>query len=82
MILARQYILPWAMKIGSPKFRRWVVNSVPWKTLHEVRDIIDTIEEYMVKIYNMKKREFEMGDSEGKDLLSTLCKSRFDFLVI
>ncbi|RDB17349.1 hypothetical protein Hypma_001992 [Hypsizygus marmoreus] len=78
MILARQYILPWAMKIGPPGFRRYIVNHVPWKALHDVRDIIDTIEGYMMRIYRQKKEAFELGDDAvigGKDILTTLLKA-------
>ncbi|KAJ7336312.1 cytochrome P450 [Mycena albidolilacea] len=75
MALAARYILPWAVTIGSPKFRRFIVGIVPWKNLHDVRDILDTLYSTAVHIYNSKKAALEAGDeavssqiANGKDI--------------
>lgn len=79
MALAAKYILPWAVNIGSPKFRRFVVNTIPWKNLHDGRDILDTLYATAVQIYNLKKAALEAGDeavstqvAQGKDIISIL----------
>ncbi|KAF7344511.1 Rint-1 family protein [Mycena sanguinolenta] len=80
MYLAARYIMPHVANIGSPKFRRFVVNLIPWKTLHDGRDIVDTMYGTAVDIYNIKKKALETGDEavkgriEGKDLISVLMK--------
>ncbi|KAF8206528.1 cytochrome P450 [Mycena galopus ATCC 62051] len=81
MALATMYILPWAVNIGSPRFRRFIVNIVPWKNLHEGRDILDTLYATAVHIYNLKKAVLEAGDeavssqiTKGKDIISILMK--------
>ncbi len=79
MALAANYILPWASQIGSPKFRRFIVDIVPWKDLHTGRDVLDTMYSTAVDIYNIKKAALEAGDaavsqqiSQGKDIISIL----------
>ncbi|RDB17160.1 hypothetical protein Hypma_001988 [Hypsizygus marmoreus] len=88
MLLARQYILPWVANIGSPRFRRFVVDTLPWKTLHEVRDIVDVLHDHVNRIYAEKKKAFSFGDEaffsqqpgRGKDVISTLMKAnKVDF---
>ncbi|KAJ7022626.1 cytochrome P450 [Mycena alexandri] len=81
MALPAQYILPWASQIGSPKFRRFIVNMIPWKDLHTGRDITDMMYSTAVHIYNTKKAALEAGDeavsqqiSQGNDIISILMK--------
>jgi len=81
MALAARYILPWAVNIGSPKFRRFIVDIFPWKNLHDGRDILDTLYATAVHIYHLKKAALEAGDeavssqiAQGKDIISILMK--------
>lgn len=76
---ARSYLLPIAVKIGTPRFQRFVVDILPWKNLHEFRDIIDVIHETSVEIIETKRRALAEGDEvvakqvgEGKDIISIL----------
>jgi hypothetical protein len=87
MALAAQYILPWASRIGPPKFRRFVVNIFPWKDLHKGRDILDTLYDTALDIYHAKKKALEEGDeavstqiAHGKDIISIL--SAFNFWAV
>jgi hypothetical protein len=79
MALGMKYILPWVTKLGTPNFRRLIVNIFPWQTLHEGRDIADTLYATAVRIYHLKKTALvdEGGSSpiadQGKDLASILC---------
>lgn len=79
MYLASRYILPKVARIGPPKFRRFIVGIIPWKTLHEGRDIVDTMYGTAVHIYNIKKAALDAGDkavsaqiARGKDIISVL----------
>ncbi|KAJ7209382.1 cytochrome P450 [Mycena haematopus] len=81
MALPSRYVLPWAVKIGGPKFRRAIVNITPWKDLHTARDIIDDLHRSAVNIYTAKKKALEAGDeavaaqiAQGKDIISILMK--------
>ncbi|KAJ6544798.1 cytochrome P450 [Mycena vulgaris] len=85
MALAIHYILPWASKIGSARFRRFIVNIFPWQDLHHARDLIDTLYETAVHIYQAKKKALEEGDeavsaqiAQGKDIISVLMKDNID----
>ena len=77
----KMYLAPF-VRLGTPKFRRFILNLIPWKPLHELRDISDVFHNTAVEIVNSKKRAIEDGDEavarqmgQGKDILSIL--SRF-----
>ena len=79
------YLTP-LIKIGTPKFRRFILDLIPWKNAHELRDISDVIHNTAVEIINSKKRALEDGDEavarqigEGKDIISILSED-FSFL--
>ncbi|KAE9385219.1 cytochrome P450 [Gymnopus androsaceus JB14] len=65
--------------------RTLLMNSVPWKAVHEVRDMVMYRHEFSVKVYEEKKRALEEGDEavmrqlgQGKDILSILMKDNID----
>jgi len=75
----RTYYLPIISKIGSPRFRRYLLDLLPSRALHELRDIIDVLETTAVEIYEAKQKALAEGDreaelkvSEGKDIMSIL----------
>ncbi|KAG6900250.1 hypothetical protein C0993_000891 [Termitomyces sp. T159_Od127] len=85
MSLEIQYLLPILVKIGSPKFRRWLVDHFPNKRLHAIRDIIDTWDRTTSEIFEAKKRALEEGDEalaqqigQAKDLMSILMKANIE----
>jgi hypothetical protein len=56
-----------------------MVNLLPWKNLHDLRDIVDTMYKTSVEIFESKKRAMMDGDDavvtqigRGKDILSIL----------
>ena len=74
-------ILPLVSEIGSPSFRRFIVNLLPWKDVHQIRDIVDYMYDIATGIYEKKKQAFEQGDEAvtqqiggGNDLISILSK--------
>ncbi|KIJ98225.1 hypothetical protein K443DRAFT_104335 [Laccaria amethystina LaAM-08-1] len=85
VLFVRSYFLASAVKIGSPKFRRFMVNLLPWKDLHDLRDIVDTMYKTSVEIFELKKRAMIDEDEAvatqiglGKDILSTLMRANMD----
>ena len=75
------YLTP-LVTLGTPRFRRFILNLIPWKALHQLRDISDVFHNTAAEIVNSKKRAFKDGDeavarqiSQGNDILSIL--SRF-----
>lgn len=73
------YVLLPLSKVGTPKFRRWIVDTVPYKNLHAARDIVDVIYNTSVEIFEAKKAALDGGDAalakqvgHGKDIMSIL----------
>ncbi|RXW14578.1 hypothetical protein EST38_g11278 [Candolleomyces aberdarensis] len=61
-MFSRFYVLPWAHKIGSPGFQRFIIDLLPWKDLHNMRDIVDTMHNTSTEIIQAKKRALLAGD--------------------
>ncbi|KAF8910643.1 cytochrome P450 [Gymnopilus junonius] len=81
LIMINRILTPKLTKIGTPAFRRWVVDHIPSKNIRKVRDIIDTLHRTSVEIFESKKKAIEAGDSaleaqigKGKDVISILLK--------
>ncbi|KAG6826603.1 hypothetical protein H0H92_015188, partial [Tricholoma furcatifolium] len=79
MFFAGEYLLPILVKLGSPRFRRWILDLLPFKMLHKVRDIVDVMDRTAVEIFEEKKKAFrdevlakQMG--QAKDLISILTR--------
>ncbi|KIK58241.1 hypothetical protein GYMLUDRAFT_700611 [Collybiopsis luxurians FD-317 M1] len=79
--LGRFYIVPLAIKVLPVSLCKLIMNVTPWKTLHDVRDMLNYMWTLSVKIYEDKKRALEEGDEavskqigQGKDLLSIMMK--------
>ncbi|KAK7466266.1 hypothetical protein VKT23_004994 [Stygiomarasmius scandens] len=83
MFFARNYLLPWAVKLGSPKFRRLLLNLFPWRDLHRARDMSDYMYALSTEIFESKKRALDKGSislqtneaGRGKDVISVLIKA-------
>ncbi|KAJ3823087.1 cytochrome P450 [Lentinula raphanica] len=74
-------VLPYISWIGTPSYRRLIVNLLPWRDLHHLRDMVDYMYHVAQTIYEGKKRALEMGDEAvvlqvggGKDVVSVLMK--------
>ncbi|KAH9475309.1 Cytochrome P450 monooxygenase 91 [Psilocybe cubensis] len=81
MMFARMY-LGWTTRVGPPKIRRAIVNLLPWKAAHKIRDITDTMYNTSVEILNSKRQALDNGDEavrnqigQGKDILSILLRA-------
>ncbi|KAK7039123.1 hypothetical protein VNI00_010308 [Paramarasmius palmivorus] len=75
-------ILPWASRIGTPRFRRFVCDLLPWWTdLQEAKALSDSLWKYSTEIFDARVKALESGDEEvkrqvggGRDVLSLLIK--------
>lgn len=78
MILLRLYVVPFIheYKLGTSHFWRKVVNLLPWNNLHKLRDIVDTMHETSVELFNDKKKALANDENafktDRKDLMSVL----------
>ncbi len=82
MKFAIGFLLPLVHGVGPASFRRWVVDTIPWKTLHDIRDIVDILHSTSIDIFKSKKEESENRDGalsrqvgQGKDIMSILSES-------
>ena len=78
-IIALEEFLPILIKLSSPKFRRFVVDHLPFKNATRLRDIIDVMYETSVGILKAKEQALQEGDEavkqqigRGKDIISIL----------
>jgi hypothetical protein len=79
MIFFRNYLLTTFVKLGPPRFRRFLVDLLPFKNARRLRDIIDIIHNTSVEILEAKRRALKEGDEavakqigRGKDIISIL----------
>ncbi|KAF8659052.1 hypothetical protein AX16_001924 [Volvariella volvacea WC 439] len=82
MIIPLLYILPWVVNIGTSRFQRFVVDILPWKNLHELRDIVGVMHNTSADIVQQKKKALAEGDDsltqqvgQGKDIISILLRA-------
>lgn len=74
-------LMPKLAKIGTPSFRRFLVDHAPFKFVKDVRDIIDVLYRTSIEIFESKKKAIAEGDEafaaqigRGKDIISILSK--------
>ena len=76
----RFLLYPYVYNIGSPRFQRAVVNVLPWKKLHAIRDMVDVMHKTSIDIFENAKRGLNKGEdareriAKGKDIMSALSK--------
>jgi len=75
----RTYLLTTLVKLGPPRFRRFVVDLLPFENVRKLRDIVDIIHDTSVEILEAKRRALMEGDEavakqigRGKDIMSIL----------
>ena len=74
--------MPLVSKIGTPSFRRAVVDLIPSEHIKKIRDILDVFYNTSVEIFESKKKALREGDQalaaqigRGKDIISILSKN-------
>lgn len=71
-------VYPYIHNIGSPRFQRTVLNFLPWKRLHELRDVVDVMHRTSTDIFESAKKAVKEGKDipdrpgGGKDIMSIL----------
>ncbi|KAI0631279.1 cytochrome P450 [Trametes polyzona] len=77
-----RWTLPYLVHIGTPSFRRRVMQWIPMTRLHRLQSVVDTMHRRATEIYREKKARLDKGDEtflqqvgEGKDLMSILLKA-------
>ncbi|TFK25131.1 cytochrome P450 [Coprinopsis marcescibilis] len=65
---ARLLVLPYFSNFGPPGLRRFIVDMFPWKPLHRLRDIVDTIHSTSLKLYKEKLQVLEKGASSSAEV--------------
>ncbi|CAA7266052.1 unnamed protein product [Cyclocybe aegerita] len=80
-----EWVVPTMTRIGSPRFRRFLVNCMPFKLVRTLRDILDTIHSTAFEILESKKKALREGDGalaehigHGKDIISILMKANME----
>ncbi|KAF9238638.1 cytochrome P450 [Melanogaster broomeanus] len=75
-------LLPYAIKIGSPKFRRYIAEIIPLKDVRDLLRMVDTMDKTCMDVFEAKKKALLMGDGavlqqvgRGKDIMSILLKA-------
>ncbi|KAF5382211.1 hypothetical protein D9615_004271 [Tricholomella constricta] len=82
MTFEREYLLPILIKIGSPRFQRFVVDMMAWKDYRRLREIINHMDQTVTHIFEEKKRALAEGDEalkkqigQANDIMSILMKA-------
>lgn len=72
--------IPLFVKLGPPRFRRFLLEMSPSPNLQKVKRTVDVMAETSNTIFREKRRSLQQGDevvsqqvAEGKDVMSILC---------
>ena len=78
--------MPFLVRLGTPQFRRFLVENSPFKLVKDMKVLIDVFHNTSIEIYEAKKHAFQQGDEElaaqigqGKDVISILSTPIFFF---
>ncbi|TFK18274.1 cytochrome P450 [Coprinopsis marcescibilis] len=78
----RVFVIPYVNYLGTPRFRRFIVDLLPSKNVRVLRDIINNLHQTCLEVYESKKQALDVGDDafheqigQGKDIISALMKA-------
>ena len=71
-ILPRFLFLDYIRNLGSPGFRRWVIDHLPWKNLHILKEIVDTMHSTAEVLFQDHLDAFGRGEGGETDILNIL----------
>ncbi|KAJ2931689.1 hypothetical protein H1R20_g5421, partial [Candolleomyces eurysporus] len=79
LLLPRLLVVPPVFKynLGGAWLQRLVVNLVPWKAVHQMRDVIDTMHQTSLDIFEQKRNALAQDDSDveqRQDIMSILMR--------
>ena len=76
-----QMLSPYYLNIGTPTFRRSILDRIPIPKVQELKDIVDAMDDHSRAIFYSKKAALEKGDAalaeqvgQGQDVLSVMRK--------
>ena len=78
MAFSNIYFPTTSLKIGTPKFRQFIMNILPWRNLHTLQDIVDVMHNTALEIFEEKNKAPEGDETvtqqidEGNDIMSIL----------
>ena len=79
-----QPIIPLLPKLGPARFRRWVLERIPYWRVRKALEIVDSLHTISTEIVNSKKAALERGEEAvaqqvgaGKDIISKLRQGIF-----
>ncbi|KAF8237919.1 cytochrome P450 [Tricholoma matsutake] len=85
MIFFRNYLVTTLVKLGPPRFRRFLVDLLPFENVRRLRDIVDIMDNTSIEILEAKRRALKEGDEavakqigRGKDIISVLMKANLE----
>jgi len=85
LIFLRTYLLAPIVKLGAPKFMRFLIGVLPNKPLRQIRDMVDIIYNTSRGILESKKKALAEGDEavtrqigQGKDIISILIRANME----
>jgi hypothetical protein len=74
-------LIPLLKKIGSPRFRRFVIDLLPSKRVRKMKNIVDIMDKTSKSVLERKKASLSQDDDvvseqihEAKDIMSVLCR--------
>src|SRR5690606_38608580 len=81
LTIVRLATLPLVYDVGSPRLQRLVVDMLPWKVLHDLRDMVVVMHQTSLDIHGQTKQALAEGKDlssrvgGGKDIMSVLSTS-------
>ncbi|RXW14175.1 hypothetical protein EST38_g11675 [Candolleomyces aberdarensis] len=73
VMAARLLLLPYSGFL-SPKIQRAIIDFLPWKQMHRIRDMVDIMHNTSLDIFEATKRSANEGEGR-KDIMSVLFKA-------
>ena len=61
--------------IGSTRLRRFVIDILPWKAVHDIRDISDAMHKTSVELVGNARDAALDADSKSREFMSVLLRS-------
>ncbi|KAF8237924.1 cytochrome P450 [Tricholoma matsutake] len=85
MIFFRSFLSTTLLKLGPPRFRRFLVDLLPFENVRRLRDIVNVMDNTSIEIFEAKRRALKEGDEaiakqtgRGKDIISVLMKANLE----
>ncbi|THH27300.1 hypothetical protein EUX98_g6891 [Antrodiella citrinella] len=69
------FFCPWLIKLGPPKFRRFLLNLYPFEKVQKLKRVIDHLWKKSEDIVEERKAAMESGAAGGKDIMSLLLRA-------